>query len=767
MNGEMKVPSTPGRSAKKAAKNSTRLSNLGKSMNFRLNDGNTTRYAYEESGVFAIPGQDTTTTTTDTTDHSTAHEAGNTIGGQYAAATSGSVHSVTITQESNVGAGLATTTTTTSDSYNDGSTKTGNSIAGNYSSTGAGHTATVVAQSSQTSGDSFTLDSTETGSYTSEDSGNTIEGTDSSSQSGSSHYHMTKSDTYADGSDSQAVQRDGADLLSSSTSNPITGEYSDSNSGTVTTTVARPATRHPYTSSSTDTYAYSDSDAGNSISGHGTSATSETDSGSQTRTTADGALSVTTANDCPVDTSTRTGNSIQGDYTSTATKQETFTTDETSGAAGNGFSLHSVETFSSATSGGGNSISGDCSSTENDSISTTLHQWGTDAAGTFDVTETTADSPTLVTTGNSVSGQYHTVQTGAATYTLDQTNTAASSNYELTGGGTQTYSRTDDYNTVSGDRTSNETGSDAYSLTETGADASGAYSQTLTGTDAYTTSVTSNDLDGGYTRTITGSGDYTLSTSPLPSGEGLGEGGQGEGDAGDTTSTTGTHQFTTTGSGNYIDGQLSLSATGVDRYMLLRGFNNSSNGALGTAGTADYSSVGTPLFLGSGVEGPTGGGARAAAADAFFANVGTMPYEHCFAAGTAVLMADGSYKAIETIQRGEMVLAVSDRDPEGPVEARRVVAVYHNAPSPDFGVARRRGPGGNPRRTTMFGAGMCEPKVCRRNGGSRSARLGRRHSHHAQPSLLRAWARRCRRGISGSGTVSARGWRRIQVDQYR
>ena len=44
-------------------------------------------------------------------------------------------------------------------------------------------------------------------------------------------------------------------------------------------------------------------------------------------------------------------------------------------------------------------------------------------------------------------------------------------------------------------------------------------------------------------------------------------------------------------------------------------------------------------------------------------------------------MADGSFKAIETIQPGEMVLAVSDRDPEGPVEARPVAEVYHNAPA--------------------------------------------------------------------------------------
>ena len=214
-------------------------------MNFRLNDGNTTRYAYEESEVFAIPGQDTTTTTTDTTDHSTAHEAGNTIGGQYAAATSGSVHSVTITQESNVGAGLATTTTTTSDSYR-----------------------RRQHQDRQQHRRQLFLDRR----WSHRDRrrpvepdqrrqlhprfhgnrvvhvrglGNTIEGTDSSSQSGSSHYHMTKSDTYADGSDSQAVQRDGADLLSSSTSNPITGEYSDSSPGTVTTTVAEAGNQRP------------------------------------------------------------------------------------------------------------------------------------------------------------------------------------------------------------------------------------------------------------------------------------------------------------------------------------------------------------------------------------------------------------------------------------------------------------------------------------------------------------------------------------------
>ena len=44
-------------------------------------------------------------------------------------------------------------------------------------------------------------------------------------------------------------------------------------------------------------------------------------------------------------------------------------------------------------------------------------------------------------------------------------------------------------------------------------------------------------------------------------------------------------------------------------------------------------------------------------------------------------MGDGTSKAIEEIQPGDMVLAASDGDPEGPVEAKAVVEVYHNGPS--------------------------------------------------------------------------------------
>ena len=52
----------------------------------------------------------------------------------------------------------------------------------------------------------------------------------------------------------------------------------------------------------------------------------------------------------------------------------------------------------------------------------------------------------------------------------------------------------------------------------------------------------------------------------------------------------------------------------------------------------------------------------------------------CFAAGTQILLADGTTKPIERIERGEEVLAASHQDPEGPLSAGEVVEVYHHEP---------------------------------------------------------------------------------------
>jgi hypothetical protein len=56
--------------------------------------------------------------------------------------------------------------------------------------------------------------------------------------------------------------------------------------------------------------------------------------------------------------------------------------------------------------------------------------------------------------------------------------------------------------------------------------------------------------------------------------------------------------------------------------------------------------------------------------------------EVCFAARTPVLMADWTFKPIEDVVEGDMVMAVSDTDPEGPLVASPVMKVYHNPPSP-------------------------------------------------------------------------------------
>jgi RHS repeat-associated protein len=52
----------------------------------------------------------------------------------------------------------------------------------------------------------------------------------------------------------------------------------------------------------------------------------------------------------------------------------------------------------------------------------------------------------------------------------------------------------------------------------------------------------------------------------------------------------------------------------------------------------------------------------------------------CFAAGTSILMADGTTKPIEKIERGDKVRAAFHEDPEGAVNDGEVVEVYHHGP---------------------------------------------------------------------------------------
>ena len=138
------------------------------------------------------------------------------------------------------------------------------------------------------------------------------------------------------------------------------------------------------------------------------------------------------------------------------------------------------------------------------------------------------------------------------------------------------------YNTNTGVRTSTETGSDAYSLNDHGTDSVGYFNQTLTGTDAYTTVATRRSrrrLHAHHQRL----GGYTLVEND---------------DGDDPVTTTGNHSFTTTGSGNYVDGQVALSASGRGPLHALAGLQQHLEWGLGDGGDGGLFARGIPLLPG-------------------------------------------------------------------------------------------------------------------------------------------------------------------------
>lgn len=63
---------------------------------------------------------------------------------------------------------------------------------------------------------------------------------------------------------------------------------------------------------------------------------------------------------------------------------------------------------------------------------------------------------------------------------------------------------------------------------------------------------------------------------------------------------------------------------------------------------------------------------------------GSVNVQVCFAAGTPVLFADGSTKAIETIKVGDMVLSRHHENPTGEVLKCQVVRVFQNGPKKTY-----------------------------------------------------------------------------------
>jgi hypothetical protein len=273
----------------------------------------------------------------------------------------------------------------------------------------------------------------------------------------------------------------------------------------------------------------------------------------------------------------------------------------------------------------------------------------------------------MTATDNTITGLFTITQAGSVLYTLHQINTNGSDNYDLSGGGTNTYSQTTSENSLTGQSSTTGGGSDAYSLTQTGASGgsgggSRSYTLTLVGTDAYTLNNTDNAQIGTVSDITTGGGAYTLSETGTDSGTPF------------TTGSTGNTGFSQTQAGNLVDGQITLSQSGTNRYNLLEQFNNPSEAGQGAPDIAGFSPIGNPVMIGT-VPAVTG----------TFVDPDAR-HLYCFAKGTLILLADGTSQAIETIEAGQMVLAAPDTDPEAAPAPCKVVQVYHNAPARVFEV---------------------------------------------------------------------------------
>jgi hypothetical protein len=409
--------------------------------------------------------------------------------------------------------------------------------------------------------------------------------------------------------------------------------------------------------------------------------------------------------------SDRSGNSITGIYTLIADSSTSTTIDQTSTSADGttSFTVHSELDVTSDSTGDGNLITGETHLVDNRSRTETIEQNGHVGTKIIDYVSTTTDIGQFTTTGNMILGELSTTGSGTETYSFTQDMTFGSESYSLEGSGTKLYSRTETNNVITGEYSRATSGADTYELTQTGTDASGLYEVTLEGSDTFQIDETGNSDTGGFERTSSGDGSAERTETR----------------GGVTTTENVTTDYVLEQEGNYLNGAVTHTVTGNHRYSELPAFVDASNGGTGTAGVLEFSVTGAPLMMGIGPAMPTGGGVGPvdpvaiesiyshatqpfgslaiasvpgleaagflglstgndlsyASAIGAFTDLGTgLLYEYCFAAGTRVLMADGSKKPIEDIEIGERVIAVPDKHPLATAEPREVVKVYHNAP---------------------------------------------------------------------------------------
>jgi len=373
-----------------------------------------------------------------------------------------------------------------------------------------------------------------------------------------------------------------------------------------------------------------------------------------------------------------TGNDISGDYTATAIGADTVATTQGYG----GETITSTHTDSSTLTNTGNDYTGDFTTTGTEVLGTTVDEsytysnYGLGTYSTYSFHEGSSDSPNITITGNDIDGTQTSTQIGDESYSVsDGWSSDPSDPFAFSENGDKSYTLVSSEDANTGDTTSTETGTDNYTLTQGGFGGLGEwadinveyplfYTLTVTGSEDYGITITSNSQSGDFSQTYTGGGDYSATgdTTYYNSGSTLTQG----------YSTSSSTSYDDTETGDTRDGGVTLTQSGTDRYQTVPSSNVNPGDSETTSwrGDYEYSPVGLPFQV-----------TRASVPAGIFSSIGDDRYDYCFAAGTLVLMADGSRKPIEKIEAGEMVLAVPDTDPEAEPRACRVLEVYHNAPA--------------------------------------------------------------------------------------
>jgi hypothetical protein len=582
-------------------------------------------------------------TTQTVTAHQDSTDGGNKITGDFTTTVISSSSSTLVQADTNTGQNVTATLASTGGAT---STQTGNDISGRYTLSQTSQGTNTKSESGTLGDHSFTAHETDKTTSTSLTTGNQIAGDSTESGTGSDDYSSNQDTTYTDGQDHYQVTRTGTSS-DSQTGNDITGLFTVASGSSSQESATGSGNRgNAYTVATSQSVTAASTEHGNSITGDSTLTSTAGTAATETRTVAAAATGSFTLTQITADdsTSTQTGNSISRSYSQVATDTSTVTVHQISSASDgtNNFTLDSTTTSTSTATQQGNSIQGDFKGGSDYASSETLTQSGRDVAGAFTYNSQATDAGHEDSTGNSVRGLTTSTGRGTQNYSFTQ-DIGGSQPYQLTGTGINNHNESGTEDAISGQATLSTIGNDSYKLTQTGTDSKGSYRVVLTGLENYNQAEAMNSDTGTYSRVTAGTG----SASRVETRD-------------TTTTTTVPLSYTVNQSGNYVDGDPTLTLAGTDRYVALGHYTDTSNPGLGSAGEVDFSPIGTPLMVGA---------------------TPSAPQEYCFAAGTRVLLADGSTRPIEQIRAGDMVLAAPDMGPLKAPAPRRVLRVFHNAPA--------------------------------------------------------------------------------------